>query len=153
MSQLESIRFHLFCQSNGVCRKKFKRNQLCLFTVVECVTIMSTEKDPSLEAHSFVWLDHRAQNSPNPAVLRSKIHNLVIFHHADPCVEYINELSPSARVVLILCAGESRTSIARFHELSQVYSIYIYGNRSTRNEPSVETYPKVNARKRLINCV
>ena len=115
--------------------------------------MMSTEKDLSFVAHSFVWLDHRAQNSPNPTVLRSKIHNLTIFHHTDPCEEYINGLSPSARVVLILCTGDSGTSIARFHELSQVCSIYIYGNHPTGNELSFDMYPKVNARVRLINCL
>ncbi|CAF1032842.1 unnamed protein product [Adineta steineri] len=70
-------------------------------------------------------------------------HNLEIFKELDQCEQHIQSISSSNKLILIVSDDVGQQLIPQIHQLSQVYSIYIYCHEQEFNQHWTQQYNKV----------
>ncbi|CAF3522750.1 unnamed protein product, partial [Rotaria socialis] len=107
----------------------------------------------NFEIFSLIWLDQDVesqyiQNAENK--LRSNINLIKKFLDVKKCQQYVEDLSPADRVVMIVSGGLGQQIVPSIHKLRQVISIYVYCMNKERNKRWSKYFTKV---KGVINEV
>ncbi|CAF3294366.1 unnamed protein product [Rotaria socialis] len=107
----------------------------------------------NFEIFSLIWLDQDVesqyiQNAENK--LRSNINLIKKFLYVKKCQQYVEDLSPADRVVMIVSGGLGQQIVPSIHKLRQVISIYVYCMNKERNKRWSKYFTKV---KGVINEV
>ena len=104
-------------------------------------------KSKNLETFSLLWLDAQVEtdeeNRHAQTQLRNIINYLKTFDNELECEEYISNISPQERVVIIVSGQLGRTIVPRIHHLRQTVSIYIYCKNRQANEQWSKPFTKV----------
>ncbi|CAF1305848.1 unnamed protein product, partial [Adineta steineri] len=84
------------------------------------------------------------ENTDIEQKLRILNYNLQIFKELDQCEQYIQSISSSNQLIFIVSNNFGQELIPQIHQLSQVYSIYIYCHHEQEfNQHWTEQYNKV----------
>ncbi|CAF4338925.1 unnamed protein product [Rotaria magnacalcarata] len=91
----------------------------------------------NVEIFSLIWLDQDVesqyiQNAENK--LRSNINLIKKFLDVKKCQQYVEDLSPADRVVMIVSGDLGQQIVPSIHKLRQVISIYVYCMNKERNK-------------------
>ncbi|CAF1197158.1 unnamed protein product [Adineta ricciae] len=97
----------------------------------------------------LIWLDstldeHNQVQQTNIAHLRRFINTIHLFTNVDQCHNFLEGLH-NEKVFLVVSAILGRTSIAIFHGMSQLDSIYIYCNIKCIHQQWIKRFPKIKA--------
>ncbi|CAF4613626.1 unnamed protein product [Rotaria socialis] len=100
----------------------------------------------NVEIFSLIWLDQYVesqyiQNAENK--LRSNINLIKKFLDVKKCQQYVEDLSPADRVVMIVSGGLGQQIVPSIHKLRQVISIYVYCMNKERNKRWSKYFTKV----------
>lgn len=108
---------------------------------------VATIPSQNFETYALVWLDanvHTTEENINAqGVQRSCVNHLQLFDDSQPCEEYIRSVREEERIILIISGRFSQELIAKVHDLSQIYTIYIYCMNDTKYKEWIERFHKV----------
>ncbi|CAF1487989.1 unnamed protein product [Rotaria magnacalcarata] len=111
--------------------------------------MMEGKEHKNLETFSLVWLDPGVNNSKEninvQQQFRACISHLETFDKVDKCERFIRSEPINSRIILVASERLSPDLIPRIHQLSQVFSIYIYGVDKRKINTWTNTYSKVKA--------
>ncbi|CAF3665615.1 unnamed protein product [Rotaria socialis] len=118
---------------------------------------MLTHESAYLETFHLVWLDTTENESYNEKMiarqqLRTIFKHLKIFKNPNECQEYMENMTNTDRIVLIVDGQSSQQIIPRVHELRQVSSIYVYES----NDDALATFrlsQKIKAVSAEFDCI
>ncbi|CAF1403772.1 unnamed protein product [Adineta steineri] len=117
-------------------------------------SILSTDElhtsinDQELEKFCIVWLDDNTNttNTRNTEQkLRSIINRLKKFQNVQQCKKYIEERSPTERLVMIVSGRLGREIVPLIQKVRQVISIYVYCMDEKGNKEWSRKFAKVKA--------
>jgi hypothetical protein len=109
-------------------------------------TIVPTWKKDNYEIYSLIWLDASINSQENLYAqerFRLSINYLQIFDQLDQCENHIRSVCSQDRIVLVASGGLGQHLVPKIHNLTQVYSIYIYCANKEFHQQWSEQYKKV----------
>ncbi|CAM4907654.1 unnamed protein product [Rotaria socialis] len=111
--------------------------------------MMDGKEHKNHETFSLVWLDPDVNNSKENINVQQQLHacisHLETFDKADKCERFIRSEPINSRIILVASERFSVDLIPRIHQLSQVFSIYIYGVDKRKSNAWTNIYSKVKA--------
>ncbi|CAF0920080.1 unnamed protein product [Adineta ricciae] len=91
----------------------------------------------------FIWLKTNDTNCQDTSTqLQDIVSTAYTFEDSDECVDFITTVTDN-KVCLILAASLERHTIPCIHEISQLHSIFIFGNSITCNDEWKKAWSKV----------
>jgi hypothetical protein len=103
-------------------------------------------KDDNFEIYSLIWLDASINSQENLRAqerFRLSINYLQTFDQLDQCENHIRSVSSQDRIVLVISGDLGQQLVPKIHNLTQVYSIYIYCTNKELHQQWSEQYKKV----------
>jgi hypothetical protein len=101
----------------------------------------------NLEIFSLIWLDNTLQKSPKIISIqkqfRTIINYLKTYENENDCEEYIKQLSKNEYVIFIVNDQLGEKIIPKIHNLTQIFSIYIYSLNKNTDQSWINQFNKV----------
>ena len=108
---------------------------------------ITTTSGDNLETFTLVWLDasvnSNEENRSAQKDLQATIHQVKPCEQPEPCQKFIESVSKTDRIVLIVSGSLSQHIIPRVHNLEQLLSIYIYCHEVKIHEELSKNFSKV----------
>lgn len=100
----------------------------------------------NLEDLTVIWLDKNINNTDDcldtKARLREQINYLVTFDIIDECIKYIKSIAKET-IFLIVSGSYGETCIAKIHDQSLLYSVYVFCGYKAKHEEWAKHYAKI----------
>ncbi|CAF2131972.1 unnamed protein product [Rotaria magnacalcarata] len=116
-------------------------------------SLVVAANNQNVEIFSLVWLDQHVESQyirNTESKLRPNINLIKKFADVKKCQQYVEDLSSSDRVVMIVSGVLGQQIVPSIHKLEQVISIYVYCMNKERNKRWSKYFTKV---KGVINEV
>ncbi|CAF1506753.1 unnamed protein product, partial [Rotaria sordida] len=103
--------------------------------------------DELVQNFLLVWLDEKIDESVDDyghsiKQLQRTVNNIETFRETDECIEYILQLQ-NQKILLIISGALCETVVPRVHNMTQLYSIYVFCQKKEKYEEWGKDWSKV----------